>query len=140
LGAIRPGGAEDPFAFRVAFELVNQSGPAGLSVQYQTPQPLYYFFKFGRVDRDGHVTDLTQSQIGGMHLGEPQKRELRFNAKGDAAYDRVSYQALASIVPPAALIPGRYRLGLAPFAILTLDGKECMSNIPPMPIELYPDV
>lgn len=126
----------DPWQYRIAFELVNATGPAGLKLQYQPPMPLYFFFKIGRQNRDGSFTDLTQSQIGLPHVGDPKPRDLTFAAKGDAFYDRVSYAAFATIAPPSALAPGRFRISLKPFPIVSIDGKDCVSTIPPMDIEV----
>ena len=129
-------GASDPWRYRIVFEVVNNSGPAGLKLQFLSPAPLFFFFKIGLQTRDGSFRDLTQSQIGLGHVGEPTPREVSFAAKGDAFYDRISYAAFASIAPPDAMREGLYRVTLAPFPIVSIDGKDCLTNIPPMDIKV----
>ncbi|PTX57024.1 hypothetical protein C8N43_1689 [Litoreibacter ponti] len=136
LAHLRDIGIEDPYEHSIAFEIVNRDGPAGLTAQLQDPAPLAFFFKIARQDREGRFIDITQSQIDPLHTGEPTPREIRFAANGDRNFARISYAAFRTITDAANLTTGRYRITLEPFEIVTVDGKACLSTVPPMEIEV----
>ncbi|MEP3348056.1 MAG: hypothetical protein ABJN34_03595 [Litoreibacter sp.] len=126
----------DPFQYRIVFEIINASGPAGQRVQFQPPTPLAFFFHISLQSSDGKFHDLTEGQIDPHHTGKPTPRDVAFAAKDDVFYSQISYAAFATIAPLDAMREGLYRLSLAPFPIVSIDGKECLYNTPPMDIKV----
>lgn len=109
---------EDPFRDRFEIRLVNRGLAAGAAFEYQTPQPLQFFFSVLRVRKDGSLVDLTVPQIDAHHTGRPQLRSRSFTRGGEALIDRISFFALATIVPDAQIVPGDYVVRISGFEIL----------------------
>ena len=108
----------DPFRDRFEFRLSSRGLPDGATVVYQTPQPLQFFFSVLRRLEDGRLRDLTAPQIGPRHTGQPQPRTLRFAGSGESVVDRISYFALATIVPDQEIVPGEYLVRISGFEVL----------------------
>lgn len=113
---------EDPFRDRFELRLTNRGLPAGAVFEYQSPQPLQFFFSVLRRRADGSLVDLTAPQIDAHHTGRPQPRTRSFARAGEALIDRISYFALATIVPDAEIVPGDYVVRISGFVILRVGG------------------
>ena len=122
----------DPFRDRFEVRLSNRGLPVGSVFDYQSPQPLQFFFSVLRKLDDGSLLNLTAPQIDAQHTGRPQPRKLSFPRAGGALTDRISYFALATIVPHEELVPGKYLVRIRAFDILNIGRRACRCE----PIEL----
>lgn len=127
-------GRTDGDAFRDRFELrlSNRGLAAGAEFEYQSPQPLQFFFSVARKLEDGSLRDVTAPQIDARHTGQPQPRKMSFARAGETLTDRISYFALSTIVPDDELVPGEYLVRLSGFEVLRVGGEACKFE----PIEL----
>jgi hypothetical protein len=122
----------DPFRDRFEIRLSNRGLPVGTVVDYQSPQPLQFFFSVLRKLENGSLLDLTAAQLGPLHTGRPELRKLSFPRAGEAVTERISYFALATIVPAEELVPGEYLVRIRGFEILKIGNRTCRCD----PIEL----
>lgn len=111
---------DDPFRDRFELRLSNRGLPDGATFVYQTPQPLQFFFSVLRRLRDGGLRDVTVPQLGARHTGVPQPRTMSFAASGEPLIDRISFFALATIMPDHEILPGEYLVRLSSFELLTV--------------------
>lgn len=111
----------DPFRDRFEIRLTSRSLPDGATFNYQSPQPLQFFFSVLRRLEDGSLLDVTAPQIDAHHTGRPRPRKMSFARAGETLTDRISYFALATIVPDEELVPGEYLVRIASFELLRTD-------------------
>lgn len=116
----------DPFRDRFELRLSDRGLPDGAVVEYQSPQPLQFFFSLLRRLADGSLLDLTAPQIDAHHTGHPRPRTLSFARAGEPVIDRISYFALATIVPDEQVVPGEYLVRITSFELLRIgaDGHK----------------
>ncbi len=122
----------DPFRDRFEVRLTNQSLPPGTDIDYQSPQPLQFFFSVLRKLKDGQLRDVTAPQIDAHHTGQPTPRKMSFARAGETLTDRISYFAFATIVPEDELVPGEYLVRIARFEVLHVGRDACVFE----PLEL----
>ncbi len=127
-------GRADGDAFRDRFEirLSNRGLPANTAFDYLSPQPLQFFFSLLRRRADGSLQDVTAPQIDAHHTGQPRPRTHSFARADEPLFDRISYFALATIVPDDELVPGEYVVRIAGFDMLRVGASACRFE----PIEL----
>lgn len=122
----------DPFRDRIEIRMINRGLPGGTAFDFQSPQPLQFFFSILRKLEDGSLVDLTSPQIDAHHTGRPQPRKMTFTQADETLTDRTSYFGFATIVPDDALVPGEYLVRMAGFEMARLGGGVCKFE----PIEL----
>lgn len=122
----------DPFRDRFEIRLTSRSLPDGATFDYQSPQPLQFFFSVLRRLADGSLLDVTAPQIDAHHTGQPRSRTHSFARADEPLFDRISYFALATIVPDDELVPGEYVVRIAGFDMLRVGASACRFE----PIEL----
>lgn len=108
----------DPFRDRFEIRLLDRGLPVGTAFDYQSPQPLQFFFSVLRKLADGSLLDLTAPQIDAHHTGRPQPWQMSFARAGETLTDRISFFALSTIVPDEALVPGEYLVRISSFEVL----------------------
>src|SRR5690606_14595190 len=78
------------------------------------------FFSVKRKLAGGSLVDLTSPQIDAHHTGYPQPQQRSFTRVGEAQADKISYFALATIVPDDEIVPGEYVVGISSFEVLRI--------------------
>lgn len=122
----------DPFRDRFEIRLTNRGLPAGTTLDYQSPQPLQFFFSVLRKRPDGSLHDVTSPQIDAHHTGQPRPQKVSFSSTGEMFTDRISYFALATIVPDDEITLGEYLVRISAFELARLGPSACKFE----PIEL----
>jgi hypothetical protein len=115
----------DPFRDRFELRLLDRGVPAGTAFEFQSPQPLQFFFSVLRKREDGSLLDLTAPQIDAHHTGRPQPRRMSFMRAGETLTDRISFFALSTIVPDGELVPGEYLVRIAGFEVVRVGSSAC---------------
>ncbi|WAS94159.1 hypothetical protein [Nannocystis punicea] len=121
-----------PFRDRFEIRLIHRGLPEGATFDYQSPQPLQFFFSVKRKLAGGSLLDVTSPQIDAHHTGFPQPQKKSFTRAGETLTDRISYFALATIVPDDEIVPGEYLVGISRFVVLRVGDSSCEFE----PIEL----
>lgn len=121
-----------PFRDRFEIRLINRGLPEGAAFDYQSPQPLQFFFSVKRKLAGGSLLDVTSPQIDAHHTGHPQPQKKSFARAGETLTDRISYFALATIVPDDEIVPGEYLVRISSFEVLRVSDSPCQFE----PIEL----
>lgn len=123
---------DDPFRDRFEFRLTDRGLPAGTVFDYQSPQPLQFFFSVLRKRADGSLLDVTEPQIDAHHTGRPKPRKMSFTRAGETLTDRISYFAFSTIVPDKEIVRGEYLVRISGFELLRVGPGACRFE----PIEL----
>lgn len=122
----------NPFRDRFEIRLIDRGLPEGAAFDYLSPQPLQFFFSVRRKLAGGALLDVTSPQIDAHHTGHPRPQRRSFARAGETLIDRISYFALATIVPDDEIVPGEYLVRLASFEVVRAGDSSCKFG----PIEL----
>lgn len=125
-----------PFRDRFELRLIDRGLAEGASFDYQSPQPLQFFFSVLRKLADGSLLDLTSPQIDAHHTGYPQPQKKSFARAGETLIDRISYFALATIVPDDEIVPGEYLVRISSFEIVRVADKRCEFEAIELPLTI----
>lgn len=128
----------DAYRDRIEIRMENRGLPDGTAFDFQSPQPLQFFFSILRKLEDDKLLDLTAPQIDARHTGRPQPRKETFTHAGQTLIDRTSYFGFATIVPDDALVPGEYLVRIKEFEMARFGSTVCKLQPIELPVTISP--